>query len=372
MLQIPTAEGRQANPAAMISTTFCLPRHMSLFRTCAIAAALLFSPFSQSAALADDFAIEGAGFVTAADVRQHNRLPLDLAYIREALAKQPADFDAALSRYAYGGGFKWRDAHHSLAFFADDYQGRMTRTLPGATALFENPNFAHLQITAALMGTSEFRGSGQSRALPEEYRRAFAENALLATILNWCRLELSEASIRGPQNGNWSLQNGSPKNWSELFAFWWGPEGQHSLHAEMERISTDLALPKSPTLKVTEPLAAGQPEIVAERWPQEIADEVKAALDYASLLLVVDRLEALKLATDEADRMTALFALKGVWVAGSDAFARADMAAAEKVQAAFKERNPDQVIAAFVDTLPTVLAALSIDAAELGHGAQAF
>jgi hypothetical protein len=35
---------------------------------------------------------------------------------------------------------------------------------------------------------------------------------------------------------NWALTNGSPKNWNEIFAFHFGPGGQHSVHAALEAV----------------------------------------------------------------------------------------------------------------------------------------
>jgi hypothetical protein len=311
----------------------------------------------------DDFAISGEGFTTAADVRQHNRLPLDLAAIREALAEPEPDFARALARYAFGGGFAWRDSFHSLAYFADDYQGRMRRVLTGAMELEADPAFAHHQIVSALMGTGSFSGDG-TRSQPAEMRRAFVETALLATILNWCRLELSEASIRGPERGNWSLANGSPKNWSELFAFWYGPEAEHSLHAEMTRIAERFDLPEHPTRLVTGPLTAGQPTLLDEEWPEAEARRLAQALDHAALLLLLDRTADLEAADDPA----ALAAVRGAWIAAGDSLARADVKAARDLQEALRADAvaPAGLAAQIRGTIKASLAALELDAEGLG------
>jgi hypothetical protein len=321
-------------------------------------------------ASADDFAIEGEGFRTAADVRAHNRLPQDLADIRAALAGEAPDFTAALDRYAFGGNFDWRDGFHSFGIFADDYQGRMERTLPGAVGLTGDAAFAHRTLVSAMMGTGEFRGRGQTRSEDPAVRRAVVEEGLLATILNWCRLELTEASIRGPVNGNWSLQNGSPKNWSELFAFWWGPNGAHSLHAEMTVLAERYALPAHPTRLVTAELAAGQPALLEERWPEGEAAAITRALDLAALLLLVDRANDLQAALedgDEAAQAVAFGAVRGTWLAGLDGIARADAPLAKTLHAQIVSRDDPGLPAAIMGAVASSLGALDLTLEDFGR-----
>ncbi len=324
-------------------------------------------------ATADDFAIEGEGFRTAADVRAHNRLPQDLADIRAALAGEAPDFTAALDRYAFGGNFDWRDGFHSFAIFADDYQGRMARTLPGAVGLTDDPAFAHRVLVSAMMGTGEFRGRGPTRSEAPAVRRAVVEEGLLATILNWCRLELTEASIRGPENGNWSLQNGSPKNWSELFAFWWGPDGEHSLHAAMTDLTERYALPEHPTRLVTAELAAGQPALLEERWPAAEAAAIARALDLAALLLLVDRANALQATLvdgDEAAQAAAFAAVRGTWLAGLDSIARADAALAAELDRYVAARADAALPAALIAGVRASLVALDLSPEAFGTALQ--
>lgn len=272
------------------------------------------------------FALSAEGFTTAADVRPHNRLSLDIAEINTALSQFPPDYAAALNRYAYGRHFNWRDSSHSLAFFADDYQGRMQRTLPGSMALGIDPTFQHQFLASALMGTGPFSGQGQRRSLPDAARIAAIQSGILATVLNWCRLELTEASLRGPQDDNWSLANGSPKNWSELFAFWYGVEGQHSLHQEMSRIAERFGIPEHPTQRVTQPLAAGQPALLEKRWPETEAAAVQQALDVAALLLMLDRVADLDAAVAAGGdtALAAQWSVRGAWLAAGDTFGRAN------------------------------------------------
>jgi hypothetical protein len=294
-----------------------------------LASSLMFA--ATAPAQQPDFAIAGEGFVTAADVRAHNRLGLDLADIRTALAATPPDYAAALGRYAFGKHFDWRDSAHSLAYFADDYHQRMGRSMPGAAALFGDSSFQHRFMSAALMGTGFFEGAGQKRSTVDAARVAAINSGLVALVLNWCRLELSEASIRGPQNQNWSLQNGSPKNWNELFAFWWGPKGEHAIHAEASRMQARFNLPEHPTRLLTRPLADGQPTIIARTFPEAEARAVASVVDLMSILLLLDRAADLDagLAAGGERALAARAAIQGAWLAASDAFGRADRTAAQ-------------------------------------------
>lgn len=280
------------------------------------------------------FALSAEGFTTASVVRPHNRISLDIADINQALSSFPPDYETALTRYSFGRHFNWRDSAHSLAFFTDDYQGRIERTLPGVAAMGLDPTFQHQLIASALMGTGAFSGDGSRRSLPDAARISAIESGILATMLNWCRLEWTEASIRGPQDGNWSLANGSPKNWSELFAFWYGFEVQHSLHEEMTRITERFDLPEHPTRLLTTPLASGQVTLLTESWPEDDAEQVWAALDVAALLLLLDRvadLDDAMLAGGET-AIAAQWHIRGTWLAAADSFGRADVEQAQAIQ----------------------------------------
>jgi hypothetical protein len=294
--------------------------------------ALSLAPASAGAeAQVPRYAIGSDGFVTAADVRAHSRMGLDIAEIRSALTQSPPDFAAALTRYAFGRHFAWRDSAHSLAYFADDYHGRMKRSLPGAALIEPDPAFQHRFMSAALMGTGLFEGGGPVRSTAAEARVAAVETGMLALLVNWCRLELSEASIRGPQSNNWSLANGSPKNWSELFAFWHGPEGKHALHDEMSRISVRFGVVEHPTKALAAALTRGQAALLEKRWPEGEAAAVRASLDQAALLLFLDRVADLDagIAAGSTTALAVRAALRAAWLAAGDSFARADETAAK-------------------------------------------
>jgi hypothetical protein len=299
---------------------------------------------SPAPAGAQGYAISAHGYSTAADVRPHARLALDVAEIRGLVSGFPPDFAAALARYAFGRHFSWRDSSHSLAFFADDYHNRMARVLPGAIPLFgADAGYQHRFMTAAFMGTGLFEGSGSRRSASSEARVAAIDTGMLALVLNWCRLELSEASIRGPRNNNWSLADGSPKNWSELFAFWYGSDGRHSPHESMSRIVARFTIEQHPTAALAASLAAGQRVVVARSWPEDHAHAIAATLDVAALLVFLDRIADLGegLSAGGATAQASVAALRAAWLAAADTLGRADADQARAVHAMlFTGREP--------------------------------
>ena len=89
------------------------------------------------------------------------------------------------------------------------------------------------------------------------------DGATLATIQNWTRFELAMSERKAnAATPNWALKNGSPKNWNEVFAFHWGPEGQHSVHAALEGVPGGAEV----NAALYAALADGQLHLLEERW----------------------------------------------------------------------------------------------------------
>ncbi len=248
----------------------------------------------------------GAGpFVSASDVRNHNKMPLDVAGVNEHLAGETPDWQGALVLFAFGENF----ANHSLAKFTDNYNGRLSSHLPDATALHGTPSYANHALAAALSGTGPFAGAEPA------VRRAFVEAGLQAVVLNWSRYELGESQRKGTMaEPNWSLENGSPKNWNEIFAFYWGPDGQHSAFATVEAVAGGPEV----NAALFEALADGQEVLLTDTWAEVDAARVDAILDRASLLLLSDALDQ-AVASDDAGLAVAQAKAAGYWLAASDA-----------------------------------------------------
>lgn len=276
----------------------------------ATALSLALSIPAASAQTSESWQLSHGGFVTAADVRAHNGLPQDRADMLAALAGEAPAWAEALTIYTWGRNFPWRDVTHSLGRFADNYNGAMPRVLPKSVAHWGDPAFAVGPVFSALAGTGAFY------QVPAQARIAFVEGATLATILNWTRFELamSEAKARAA-TPNWALTNGSPKNWNEIFAFHYGPEGRHSLHAALEGIEGG---PKV-NAALYAALAAGQTHLLAERWAEAEAAEVARNLHRAALLVFHDALAEAGAATEDAAREAATLRARGLWLAAAEA-----------------------------------------------------
>lgn len=250
-------------------------------------------------------------FVTAADVREHNQAALDWRDLRVLVTKAEPDWPAALALYAAGRHFK----NHSLGIVADDYNGRFTAVLPLSTRAFGTPSFQALRWNSALMKTGRFRRASDAE------RVAFLHGAAPALMINWARYELGEAERKANAAApNWALTNGAPKNWNEIFAFYYGPEGRDSV---FEAIAAAGGQEVSDRLFAT--LAEGQAALVKQTWPAEAGRQTRSLLDRASLVLLRHALAS----GIEGDPALAQQRAAGAWMAAAEAaLASPDLAAA--------------------------------------------
>lgn len=254
---------------------------MSRTRTSSAAILALMLASVAMPATAEDWELSHGPFTTEADVRPHNALPQDIADILAALDAEPPEWGEALEIFAFGRNFPWREQTHSIGRFTDDYNGAMPRVVPLSVGFFGDGTFQKDFLFSALAGTGQFQGA------PAEVRRAAFEVGAVAAVANWTRFELvmSEAKALADEP-NWALTNGSPKNWNEIFAFHWGPEGQYSVYDALARI--DGGAETNEALLVA--LAEGQEPLLREEWPAETSAEVAALLDRGTLLFLHDAL----------------------------------------------------------------------------------
>jgi hypothetical protein len=244
-------------------------------------------------------------FVTAADVTAHNKFPLDMAEIRAFLASDKPDWPAALSLYAYGKHFK----AHSVGRFADNYNGRLEIYLPASSRYFGSPSFQNAVLFSALAGTGPFARASEAQ------RRAILDAGMTALIINYARYELGEAERKAKdEKPNWSLQNGSPKNWNEVFAFYFGPEGRHAAFAVVAKLPAGDML----NSRILDALATGQSDLIERKWAPEAARALGAALDAASLALLRDALEQASAAANPDAATLAQARAAGFWLAAAE------------------------------------------------------
>lgn len=259
-------------------------------------------------------------FVTASDVREHSKLGQDIADLKTALAGAKPDWAAAITVYSSVRNFP----NHTLAIFADDYNGRLATYLPAATK-----HFGHTKFQNSFFASAFFR-SGAFRNASDAERRATIEGAAIALVLNWCRYELGESERKAKMpEPNWALTNGSPKNWNEVFAFYYGPDGKHAGFEAVAAVEGGASINE----RMMAALAEGQKDLVGKKWAPDAARRLASTINAASLALLRD---ALKKAADAPDDQLAAARARaaGLWLGAVEIVAR-DPARAKTVEAAF-------------------------------------
>jgi hypothetical protein len=300
-------------------------------------------------ATAADWVLSHGPFVTASDVTPHNMLPQDLADMRAAMAQEPANWREALEIFAFGRHFPWRGQTHSLGRFGDDYNGAMPRVTPLSVTLFGTPSYAAAFTFSAIAGTNRFQGA------PDAVRAAAAEAGALAAIVNWTRFELVMSRTKAlAAEPNWSLQNGSPKNWNEIFAFHYGPEGRHSAFEALEAVEGGPAI----NAALMQALADGQAVILTNAWAEDAGAEVARLLDRGAMTLFLDRLRAAAEAPT-AELPIAHARAAGLWLAGAESMLAVDPNAARLVHAAMTSAPDPMAIALALEAAEAVAAAMS-------------
>lgn len=279
-------------------------------------------------------------FLTASDVTAHNKFPQDMADIRALLAGDKPDWPGALALFTYGKHFK----AHSVARFADNYNGRLDRYLAAAAKHYGSASFQNAFLFAAIGNTGRFARASEAE------RKAALDAGMTALLINYARYELGEAERKAKdEKPNWSLQNGAPKNWNEAFAFYYGPEGKHGA---FEAIA---ALPNGEKLnaRILHALARGQTDLVGQKWAPEAAAELRAAFDAASVALFRDALTKAG-NTPDAELPVARARAAGFWLGAVDAVLRADSARAAAIDKAFAGAPNPAAIKAAAEALGTL------------------
>jgi hypothetical protein len=249
-------------------------------------------------------------FLTASDVTAHNKFPQDMADIRTLLSSDKPDWNAALALFTYGKHFR----AHSIARFADNYNGRLNTYLAAATKFYGNASFQNAFLFAAIGNTNRF-----SRASPAE-RIAALDAGMTALLINYARYELGEAERKAKASTpNWSLENGAPKNWNEVFAFYYGPGGKHGAFEAIAKLPNGEKL----NARILNALAKGQIDLIAQKWAPEAHAELVAALDAATIALFRDALNKFE-AAPEGDLPVARARAQGFWLGAVDAVLRID------------------------------------------------
>ncbi len=303
-----------------------------------LAFALLFASLAANAK--EPWQIGHGPFLTASDVTAHNKFPQDMADIRALLTGDKPDWSAALVLFTYGKHFR----AHSVARFADNYNGRLDTYLAAAAKHYGNASFQNAFLFAAIGDTGRFARQ------PAAVRIAALEAGMTALLFNYARYELGESERKAKaEKPNWSLENGSPKNWNEVFAFYYGLDGKHGAFEAVARLPNGEKL----NTRILNALVRGQTELVAQKWAPEAAAELAASLDAASVALFRDALTKAASAS-EAELPVARARTAGFWLGAVDAVLRADPARAVTIDKAFSGAPNPAAIKAAAEALGTL------------------
>lgn len=270
----------------------------------------LFATLPFAADAREPWQIGHGPFLTASDVTAHNKFPLDMADIRALLQGDKPDWNAALVLFTYGKHFR----AHSVARFADNYNGRLNTYLAAATKHYGSASFQNAFLFSAIGDTGRFARQ------PAAVRIAALDAGMTALLINYARYELGEAERKAKaEKPNWSLENGAPKNWNEVFAFYYGPDGKHGAFEAVAKLPNGEKL----NARILDALAKGQTDLVAQKWAPEAHAELVAALDAASIALFRDALNKFE-AASQTELPVARARAQGFWLGAVDAVLRID------------------------------------------------
>lgn len=250
----------------------------------------------------------------------------DIADVKAALAGEKPNWPAAITAFSTIKNFPG----HSLAIFADDYNSRLGAYLPAASKHFGHTKFQNSFFASAFFKSGAFRNASETE------RRAAIEGAAISLVLNWCRYELGESERKAKMSEpNWALTNGSPKNWNEVFAFYYGPDGKHAGFEAVAVVEGGTAINERMMIV----LAEGQKDLVEKKWTPDAARKLTSTINAASLALLRD---ALKKAADAPDDQlgAARARAAGLWLGAAEIVAT-DPVRAKAVEASFSGK-PDR------------------------------
>jgi hypothetical protein len=197
-----------------------------------------------------------------------------------------------------------------------------TRASSVSVGFFGDATFQKDFLFSALAGTRQFQGA------PDDVRRAAFEAGAVAAVANWTRFELVMAETKAlAEEPNWALTNGSPNNWNEIFAFHWGPKGQHSVYeARDQRRRGEERGPAGGARR-------GPGAAPARGMARRDGGRGGGAPRPGTLLLLHDALaRAADAPGSELDAAQA--AATGTWLAGAEPVLAADPALADRIRAA--------------------------------------
>lgn len=318
------------------------------------------------------------GYTSYSDVTTHNKVPQDIGDIKELLKAGSVDWTKVQELYEKGKhSVKSDGSVRTLNGFASK-PDNFIKYSPDAVAYFKDKGICQLapvtgfkctegKYVDELVESYAIKGTGPFEKASDAVRGAVVKSGLLALMSYWVRLEFGKA-IAKVKAGNADLEKGGPHNWDEAFAFYWGPEGKHSLYTLAADLSSKYKLATSINADFFKALIDGQKKMKDEQAaPEEATKAGNKQLIRLFVLAAIDAAKELDAAGDDAAKDVARWKGFGYWTAMGHAVAKADASAGEAfMNVFFKKTVTKDHAKAIQDAVKKALSGLGLTEADFG------
>ena len=317
------------------------------------------------------------GYTTVSDVTIHNKVPADIDEIKKLMAESKVDWKKVQVMYEKGKhSVKSDGSIRTLNGFASS-PGNFSKYSPDAVAYFKDKGICQLSPVDGFKCTEgkfvdEFiesyaiNGTGPFKGASDAQRAAAVKAGLLVLMSYWVRLEFGKALAK-VKDGNLEPLKGAPHNWDEAMAFYWGPEGKHSLYEAADNLSKKYNLSESVNKAFFKALVDGLKEMTEKKAAPTAA--TAAGTKQLHRLFLLGALDAAK-QIDEAKDADAKDAARwrgfGYWLGVGDIVAKADGDAAKAFQDVFYTKKTDK------DTFKAIQEAIKKSLSGMGMKAEDF
>lgn len=322
------------------------------------------------------------GYTTVSDVISHNKVPQDIGDIEQMLAAGSVDWTKLQQLYEKGKhSVKGDGSIRTLNGFAST-PDNFKKYSPEAVAFFKTQGICQLapvdgfectegKFVDEFVESYAINGKGPFADASDKVRGAAVRAGLHVLMGYWVRLEFGKAIGKAKDN-NYDAAKGSPHNWDEAFAFYWGPEGKHSLYALANKLSTDYQLSESINAGFFKALIDGLKAQVDDKTPpQTHADAGNKQLLRLYILAALDAAKQLDAASSDDEKAAARWLGFGYWLGIGHAISKADASAATTFADVFFTKKIDKdAFAAIKDAVKKSLTGLGMQASDFGTALQ--
>jgi hypothetical protein len=322
------------------------------------------------------------GYTTVSDVTIHNKVAMDIGEIHTLLGTSPIDWKAVQVMYEKGKhSVKADGSIRTLNGFASAPNNFKTYS-PSAVAYFKDKGICQLAPVDGFKCTEgkfvdefvEFyaiNGTGPFKDASDNIRVAAVKAGLPVLMSYWVRLEFGKA-LGKAKDGDYEPLNGAPHNWDEAFAFYWGPEGKHSLYQLAANLSDKYKLASSINKDFFAALIDGLKQLIdGKSEPTSAIDAGQKQLLRLFILACLDAAKDVENGASDDDKAAARWKGFAYWMAIGDAIHQADASAATTFQDVFFTKKIEKdVFAALQDAVKKTLSGLGFKEADFGDALQ--